>query len=586
MKLPRLNEIAVTRDMIDVFRGYDHNMRIGDAEFYDMRNMTSDHYPILAPRASRGIYVEGIEAQGIIAKDKLCYVDGSAFVNGDERIEMGLSTAAEDCPKMLTSMGAYVIIMPDKKYINTINTDDRGDIEAVFSSTEEVKFELCTLAGAAYENVKVSAVAPSEPENGQMWIDTSSMPQVLKKYSSTSGLWSSISTTYVKISSAGIGKNFSKYDGVKISGIVIESVSSLNGSTVIWECSDDYIVVTGIIDSIATQTFSAGAVEVARRMPNMDFIVESNNRIWGCRYGTNLDGEVVNEIYASKLGDFKNFNCFMNLSTDSYAASCGTDGQFTGAVTHLGYPIFFKETCLHKVYGNFPSNFQIQATACRGVQRGSHRSLAIVGETLFYKSVSGICAYDGSLPAECSLALGDERYSDAVAGAHGNKYYISMKGSDGQYHLFVYDVARSMWHKEDNLHADGFSSFMGELYCIDNETHSILSMLGTVGKPEREKVSWLAETGIIGVSAPDHKYVSRISLRMSLEVGTTVFVSIQYNSMGAFEQIGQITSTTLDSFSMPIRPRRCDHFRIRIEGEGDGRVYSITKTMEKGSEET
>ena len=168
-----------------------------------------------------------------------------------------------------------------------------------------------------------------------------------------------------------------------------------------------------------------------RHMPNMDFLIESGNRLWGCRYGTALNGDVVNEIYACKLGDFKNWSCFMSLSTDSYTASCGTDGQFTGAITHLGYPLFFKENCVHKVYGNIPANFQIQDTACRGVQKGCHGSLAIVNETLFYKSRGGICAFDGSLPKDASYVLGNEAYSDAVGGAHGNKYYVSMKHSDG-----------------------------------------------------------------------------------------------------------------------------------------------------------
>ena len=175
-------------------------------------------------------------------------------------------------------------------------------------------------------------------------------------------------------------------------------------------------------------------------MPLLDFVIESGNRLWGCRYGENANGDVVNEIYASKLGDFKNWNCFMGISTDSYVASCGTDGQWTGAITHLGYPIFFKENYLHKVYGNYPSNYQIQTTECRGVQKGCGKSLAIVNEKLFYKSINGICVYDGSLPSEISQAFGDIRYSEAVGGSHNNKYYVSMKSEeDNKYYLFVFD---------------------------------------------------------------------------------------------------------------------------------------------------
>ena len=583
MEYPTLNVKQKSRQMSDAFLGYNHNLRIGDNEFYDMKNMTSDYYPVLAPRGRRGVYVGSGRVNGIIAKDKLCYVDGSAFVIGEDRIEMGLSDSTKD----LLSMGAYVIIMPDRKYINTIKKGDeyeQGDIDEVHETTKDVKFTLCTLTGGDYDIEGIdSAVAPADPEDGQLWIDTSTTPNTLKKYSTSNALWVSIATTYIKISSEGIGKNLKQYDGVKLSGITIEELKGLNGAHALWGCDEDEIIVTGILDKVTTQKVADGKITVSRKMPVMDFIIESNNRLWGCRYGTNDNGDVVNEIYACKQGDFKNWNCFMNLSTDSYTASCGTDGQFTGAITHLGYPLFFKENCVHKVYGDYPANYRIQHTPCRGVQRGSHRSLAIVNETLYYKAGNAVCAYDGSLPVEMSSALGDVKYSDAVAGAHGNKYYIDMKTADGTYHLFVYDTAKGMWHKQDNLRADCFCSFLNEMYAIDHDSKHIITMLGS-GTKDSKKVPWMVETGLVGMSMPDMKYISRLLMRMSLDVGSEVEVSIQYDSMGDWEQVCQMTVTSLRSFSVPVRLRRCDHFRIRIEGEGDGRIYSITKTIEQGSD--
>ena len=408
MRYPKLKSIPTSRKMIDTFLGYDHNIRVGEGAFYDMRNLTSDHFPVLSPRKKRGFYVKPASPQGMISKEELCYVDGADFVMGNTRIAMGLSTAAEDNPKRLISMGAYVIIMPDKKYINTKNTEDKGDIESSFVSDGLVTFQLSTITGESYSGVSIGPAAPGEPENLDYWIDTSVAPHVLKQYSAISGMWITIATTYIKITATGIGKGFQQYDGVTISGVADEKLKDLNASMVIWDKGDDYIVVVGILDQVTTQT---APITVERRMPLMDHMTESGNRLWGCRYGTSLNGETVNEIYASKLGDFRNWSCFMGLSTDSYAASCGTDGPFTGAVTHQGYPIFWKEGYFHLAYGNFPSNFQIQETACRGVQEGCHASLAVVNETLFYKSRTGICAFDGSLPQEVSYALGREAYS-------------------------------------------------------------------------------------------------------------------------------------------------------------------------------
>ena len=583
MKYPKLMELRTSRSMVDVFRGYNHNLRTSDGEFFDMKNMTSDYYPILSPRGKRGVYADAEKLSGLIAKDALCYVDGEDFIIGETRIPMGLSTAAEDCPKQMVSMGAYVIIMPDKKYISTMDLDDYGDIEASFSTNSDVTFELCAITGDSYGDATVSATAPENPENLDYWIDTSSEPHALKRYSTASEMWVSIATTYIKISSTGIGAKFKQYDGVTISGIVAEGVDGLNGSAALWGCGDDYIVIVGILDTVTTQTVAQGKVKVERLMPNLDFVIESENRLWGCRYGTAVNGEVVNEIYASKLGDFRNWNCFMSLSTDSYAASCGTDGQFTGAITHLGYPLFFKENCVHKVYGNYPANFQIQTTACRGVQKGSHNSLAIVNETLFYKSRGAVCAYDGSLPVEASYALGNEQYGDAVAGSNGNKYYISMKDAAGTWHLFVYDVSKGMWHKEDNLHAGAFCSYRGELYGIDHDKKRIITMLGS-GNEMSETVDWMVQTGEIGISSPDMKYVSRLTMRMALDIGTEVKIYAQYDLSDEWELLCAMKSTNLRSFSIPVRPRRCDHLKLRIEGNGGAKIYSITKTIEEGSE--
>ena len=582
MRYPQLNVLPTTRQMVDVFKGYNHNLRISDGEFFDMKNMTSDHYPILAPRGKRGVYATPENPQGLIAKDTLCYVDGTDFVMNEYRINMDLSVKEEDCPKNLVSMGAYVIIMPDKKYINTLDTTDFGNIEASFTTQSDTTFSLCTVDGAEYENMTVSAEEPAEPQNMALWIDTSSTPHTLKQYSEASAVWVQIAATYVKISSPGIGTAFEQYDGVTISGIVAQELQDLNASTTIWAKGDDYIVVVGLLDMVTAQEIADGAITVERKMPNVDFITESENRLWGCRYGVAANGEVVNEIYACKLGDFKNWNSFMGLSTDSYVASCGTDGQFTGAITHLGYPLFFKENYVHKVYGNYPSNFQIQTTACRGVQKGCDKSLAIVNETLFYKARSAVCAYDGSLPTEVSYVMGGESYSNAVGGAHGNKYYISMQDAAGEYHLFVYDTAKGMWHKEDDLQAVVFCSCRGEMYCIDKKKR-IVTMHGS-GTADEKSVKWMAQTGAIGTAMPDMKYVSRITLRMALELGTRVRFYIQYDSLGTWEHIYTTSGISLRSFSVPIRPKRCDHFRLRIEGEGDAKIYSITKTIEQGSD--
>ena len=94
----------------------------------------------------------------------------------------------------------------------------------------------------------------------------------------------------------------------------------------------------------------------------------------------------------------------------------------------------------------------------------------------------------------------------------------------------------------------------------------------------------MAETGVIGIFTPDKKYVSRLSVRMSLDIGTRVYFYAQYDSSGEWELLFTMTGVNLRSFAVPIRPRRCDHMKIRIVGEGEAKIYSIAKTIEQGSD--
>ena len=575
IKYPKLKVLPSVRETLDVFKGYHRGVRIGEGEFYEMENLSSDHFPVLAPRAKRGIYASPETAQGLIAKDKLCYIDGSDFVVGDGRVPLGLPKDGKT--RSLTSMGAYVIVMPDKKYVNTADLSDFGSIDVKVQTTAAVSFSLCGADGTDYERITVQGTVPDSPADRSCWLDTASYPRALRQYDALTGTWMPLPDVYLKIRSPGLGQPFFVNDGIYISGIRESGVSALNGAHVVMLRGDDYVAISSFLYTPTTQS-AEFPITVERKMPDLDFIVESENRLWGCRW---CDGG--GEIYACRRGDFKNWNSYISSEDDSFAATVGTDGPFTGAVTHLGYPLFFKEGCVHTVYGNAPSNFQIRTTALRGVQKGCSGSIAAVGETLYYKSRSGVCAYDGSLPEEISFALGDEAYGNAVAGALGNKYYISMEDEKGAYHLFVYDTLRKLWHREDGTHALDFCAYGGDLYYIDCETGRICTVKGT-GEREDAPVHWSATTGVIGMGSPDKKYVSRMDVRMKIDVGAVVTFFAEYDSSGEYEYLCTLKGKQLQSFSVPIRPKRCDHFRLRIVGTGESKIFSICKTLEKGGE--
>jgi hypothetical protein len=293
-------------------------------------------------------------------------------------------------------------------------------------------------------------------------------------------------------------------------------------------------------------------------------------------------GRTVNEIYACKLGDFRNWHCFQGLSTDSYAASRGSDGVFTGAATHLGHPIFFREDCIEKVYPSPSGAHQIVTTAARGVQKGCWRSLVTVGETLYYKSRSDVCAYTGALPVSVSRALGDAAYDDARAGALGGLYCLSMRGADGAWALFTYDTDRGIWHKEDGTKALCFAQMDGQLYWIDEDTGKLWSNGGTGGVKE-EPFPWSATSGVMGYALPEQKYLSRFVIRSEVPEGSAIELAIRYDD-GPWLERGTYEGTGLRSFVLPVAPRRCDHLQLRLRGRGQVKIYSIAKYIQRGSD--
>lgn len=671
---PQLENEGTSRDYQEEFLGYNHNIRIKDTEFYDMKNMTGDYYPVLSTRKNRGTVKEFTKLQGITYKNGLWWVENNKLYNENGEVSLtdkvtNLNINLKEGKKKLLSMGSYLIILPDKVYINTTDFTDCGYWDYSVESNNNVNFSICTLNGGEYEKLAYICDTPpndfdksvggkvvvdvgdlwfdsakrilfervvdtdgtkkwkarenqdadciyigdefgkieyidqtlfkiSNIPNGLLWLDTKT--STLKKWAESSSMWSSVATSYIKISfdadksgEANWTKGFNVDDAVTISNILnrnnellLDESKALNGSHIVKAKGDNYIVITGFI----SKSFkNIGSVTIKRKSPQMDFIIEHQNRLWGCRYGEQyvLKGGVyvksfVNEIYCCKQGDFRNWYCYAGISTDSYAVSVGSDGEFTGAVVYGGYPMFFKENSIYKVYGAYPSQYQIQEQVARGVQKGSDDSLCIVNETLFYKSATDVCMYDGSLPVSVSYALGEVRYSKAVGGTINNKYYISMQDNNGLWHLFVYDMSTQMWHKEDNTQVFRFCRTNEDLLYVDEITNKLISITGAGA--QEDCFDWYAETGNIGYSYSDNKYIGRLLIRLQKPLKTKIRLSIAYDDNSDFETLSTLPGIGTHSVTIPILPRRCDHFRLRVEGIGECKIYSISKTIEIGSD--
>lgn len=302
-----------------------------------------------------------------------------------------------------------------------------------------------------------------------------------------------------------------------------------------------------------------------------------------------------NEIYASKLGDPTNFNSFRGISTDSYAVSLGSDGEFTAAVNYRGYILFFKENCVHKIYGQNPP-YTVTTSYIRGVQKGSHASVVCINESLYYKSPVGVCAYEGGIPINISAPLGNRYYTEAVGGVLMNKYYICMTDVKGARNLFCFDTEKRLWHREDNIDIRSFATNNCNLYF--NEKTAEGYRLGVIdgenmygnfteelsGFTLEDDFSWYALSGIWGLGIPENKYYGNFLIRATGEKNSCIKVSCDTDSENEFSQFGEVKVDKTGSILIPVTMPRCDHLRMKIEGKGKVTLYSLMRKLETGSD--
>ena len=533
--------------------------------------------------------------------------------------------------KQMMFFSNRLVIYPDKYSV-------RGEISGTDTSSEEeheferldktievtatdaapIKFTPCDEDGEAISNYTKSNTAPESPKQGNLWLDTSSAETglVWKKY--ISGTWaktadikSCVVLALGNLEESEIEHKCSIDEGDTIDISFANAVFSDGGTATVFEGKHtpfkrvihktNETINSGIkrydveliyvFNDIVTGDFkqTAGSIKLYREAPDLDYIAQVQNRIWGCRYSYTGygDAENVNEIYACKIGDETRWSTYKGISTDSYRASIGTPGKFTGVATIGGNIVFFKENCYHKVYVSGSGAHQIIDKTVQGVQSGCGGSVTVINDICYYKSRGGVMAFDGAQAYDIGAPLGDVYYVAAEGGSANSKYYLSLKDVAGQWSIFVYDTKKGLWHKEDDRHALAFFSVNNETFFVTEDADgcsiNLISDYTKTGNEEPE-FDWEAVTGLQGYNYTGQKYISRFNLRMMLPKGSQMDVLIEYDSSGRWEQQGHIKGVGTSSFMIPVKPRRCDHFRIKLRGRGMVRLYSLSKLFEGGTD--
>lgn len=435
--------------------------------------------------------------------------DGLLVVDGVNVIYNGTKVGTvEDSRKQIATVGNYIVIFPDKKYYN-VETEAFGDMEERFE-------------------------APA----------------------------GTLTFTDSTITTSGGTFRFRVGDAVTISG------STENDKSVIVRGVED--TVLRFYENTFTEGEEANAVTIKREVPDLEFICESNYRLWGVKDNT---------IYGSKYGDPLNFQVFDGLSGDSYYIDVATDGAFTGCIPYSSHICFFKEHTLHKLYGSKPSNYQLVTSQVYGVQAGSERSMCTVNETLLYKGVNGVYAYTGGVPELISSNFGTVRFSDACAASDGERYYISMRRG-GDWSIYVYDVLRGIWLREDDMHCVDMAFHDGDVYLLGAD--------GTLQKidstADRSEIRWSATFCPFTETINERKGYSKFHIRMELAAGAWLTVEIRRDNAPRWQKIYTTHNEQARTVSIPVIPERCDSVEIRLSGKGECLLRTFVREFTVGSD--
>jgi hypothetical protein len=310
-----------------------------------------------------------------------------------------------------------------------------------------------------------------------------------------------------------------------------------------------------------------GHISIQREMPNLDYICQSENRLWGV---SNQD----RTIYASALGDPKNFFAYQGLSTDSYAVAVGSDGDFSGIAAYGNGVLCWKEHMLHKVLGSFPAEYQVASHQYAGVRLGASKSIVNVNETLFYLGTDGVYAFTGGSPTLISRNFGQTTFSSGVAGTDGKRYFLSYQSPAGAWSLVVYDPERGIWLQEDTQHVVDFCPLKDQLLFLAGNT------VYTMGQGE-ETVEWMAQFTPFYETVAGRKRYSRLFLRVELPKGSWIQAEMRCDG-ARWETCGTLVGALADTQILPLLPNRCDKFEIRLKGKGSCAVQSLLREFRVG----
>lgn len=639
----------MSRYTVSMFGGINRRSNAGEGEFYDMVNLSSEHYPAIAPRAGR----KWGDMRFPNERVTLAYNDGlielwSQNQDGayDELYYKGETTfwqqkklscqADEKTPRRCVNLGTKTVFFPSKTYFD-VSDQSCGTIGKEVSVSDNVKVYFCFDDFGLIEGVwgntfplEYNAQFPGDSGShrriGAKWTDESNAGDIVLYKFPDSGdadksVGSVVNTIYFRFEVDGDVNGASPFDGLRIgdwvtldrcrwtnsagkvydadigvgNGFWIKDVGSELGESV----RKDYIILgnnqldaAGFVNLFKSSDnyTAAGAAPrykllsdfaVTRFVPDVSFACVKDNRIWAL----DLTGR---EIYACYQGDPFVWNNFEDTASASYAATVGEGGKWTGICACEDRVYAFKRDMIFVISGSEPSNFTYTRLSTQGAWResgdsGEWENIAAIGDSVYYAASDGVYVMYGGYATRISDPLGSGRYYAHGGFAFEGKYYISMKApGDTAYRLYVYDTVRRLWHIEDEFDVTVTASSdkgcwfgSGDIFAVMGEEDGMI---------DPYVVEWSATSNFLQVAEHDRRYISKIQISAEFEAESSLTVSLEYDGDGEWREWDSFAPGVRRTLLIPIIPRRCNTVRLRIDGKGNAKIYSLSYYYRKGSE--
>ena len=303
------------------------------------------------------------------------------------------------------------------------------------------------------------------------------------------------------------------------------------------------------------------SITFASTDPHYYDVVAWKKRLWGYDnnvfYGTTAD--IFNDDgMVDWIGEEEDYNTYI----EPISQPLWQGGKITGIAALMGGLVYFKDDCITVVTGNYPAVMSSDTISCMGLPPENRDSVSVANESVYYLSEDGVYRFGGGIPKNLSR---DAKINgtNAVGASDGNKYWISLQESSGDYALYVYDINYGVWHKEDNTQAVSFTVLGAEMHMATKDE------IYNINAPQ-EDVEWSFELWYDEDTPRKKKYKELIARG---NVGECE-VFIKENDEWKF-----ICSAS-ETLNVKFLPVEREEISILIRGKGICEIKSIDRVFE------